>query len=307
MITYPVTPERITRAANVVVYATNAETIGIDVSHWNNWSNPAATWEAGARFVIVRLGSIDSSTGVPYVDYDLLNYLELLRDHPEFAVACYWYARLNKDLQVQADAIAGLVEMARNDYGVEFGFVAIDIETAGRAEDLRRLCLLTEEATDKDAIIYTNPNTWLYLLTGDKSWAAYFDLWQAQYRVLQPTDLPHFSAPKMWQYSADGNNMGREYGCESDDVDLDKFFGDEATMRAYFGSYIVEPEPQPERVRVTATANLIIRDAPAGERKGYAAPGSVWVVYGRVNDANGREWVEIAEDSFIAGWYTDAA
>lgn len=53
-----------------------------------------------------------------------------------------------------------------------------------------------------------------------------FPLWVAHYAKVKNPLLPtYWSVYEMWQYSADGNNRGAEFGQTSDDADLSVFWG----------------------------------------------------------------------------------
>jgi len=242
-------------------------TKGIDISHWNAWESPQRAWEAGARFVIVRFGSIANLTGEVYTDYDLENNMQLLKDwnanNPDkiLAVAIYFYGRLNHDVIKQAQFIADMVDYIEFDLGVKVGFIVWDQEEAGDAELLRVGMTEAEHRSGKVCVLYTNLNAWKYLLRGDKSWGVFFDLWQAQWTLANMPDLlepwhPDFKW-SLWQYSSK-NGLGIVFGGAGHpegtaDMDLNYFNGSEAEMYDYFNYSPDEPlPPEPEPLPVIA-------------------------------------------------------
>ena len=64
-----------------------------------------------------------------------------------------------------------------------------------------------------------------------------------------------------------------------------------------------DPTPAPDIVRVTSTIGLYIRNAPNGAKLGAAYPGSIWYVMRRVT-VDGKEWLQVGDNAFMAGWYT---
>jgi len=67
-----------------------------------------------------------------------------------------------------------------------------------------------------------------------------FPLWVAHYaRVKNPLLPSYWTVYDLWQYSADGNNRGGEFGQTSDDVDLSVFWG---TQDAFFKWVGFNPE-----------------------------------------------------------------
>ncbi len=63
-----------------------------------------------------------------------------------------------------------------------------------------------------------------------------FPLWVAYYAKVKNPALPsYWSVYDLWQYSADGNNRGREFGQTSDDADLSVFWGSLDTFHKWVG------------------------------------------------------------------------
>ena len=148
-----------------------------------------------------------------------------------------------------------------------------------------------EDETGQTGIVYTRANWWnTYMPRCD--WAKQHELAVAQYNpyIATPSDLPddwdEIHNPKpwtFWQWSADGNGLGRTYGCQCDDIDLDRYNGTVAQFNARYGTHILpledptpptpEPEPEPEPdlppeikpvklVKVLAGRGLNVRSLP---------------------------------------------
>jgi hypothetical protein len=90
-----------------------------------------------------------------------------------------------------------------------------DIEVAGDAAKVNAFMDLIDRSGMLTGI-YTNPNTALYLLTGDKSWMAEYELWLADWTA--PANPPKpWTEWAMWQYAVKPD--GKEYGAQSASID----------------------------------------------------------------------------------------
>jgi lysozyme len=188
---------------------------GIDVSKWQgkmDWRRAAG---AGVQFAIIRAGSVDNITCVPYCDTQLFNNAGAAGFLP---ISYYWFFRPNRDPELQADYFVDLVRDIRRDFPVW-----CDIELSGQASAVRRFCELVEQIVPVG--IYSNPNTILYLLKGGKGWMNNYPLWLADWPApsklgTRPANVPKpWRSYSVWQYSSNGN--GRKYGAQSLTVDLD--------------------------------------------------------------------------------------
>ena len=102
----------------------------------------------------------------------------------------------------------------------------------------------------KKPIIYTSAGFWNFTA----GWEKDCKLWVANYTSAAEPMMPVAWKPKenpdkypwrLWQWSADGNNKGAEYGVSSRDLDLDRYHGTLAEFNAEFGVN-VQPLPTPE-------------------------------------------------------------
>jgi GH25 family lysozyme M1 (1,4-beta-N-acetylmuramidase) len=218
------------------------EVLGVDVSTWQgemNWNTAAA---AGARFAFIRICSTDSVTGRPYEDWQFpRNAVQA----PDYLLAGgYGYFRPNFDPLVQADF---LCERAST-WDRNLPIVA-DIETNGglppRSTQIqgavRAYLERIEQNTGEMPIIYTR-GSWWNLNLGNPDWASAYDLWCARYNPLldgpwsdgyyrpEPWNAWHF-----WQFSADGNGRGAEFGAQSDSIDLNWWYSSYDDLLEYAG------------------------------------------------------------------------
>lgn len=219
--------------------------LGIDVSKWQGQMDWAQACEAGARFAFLRAGSIDAVYAQCYEDYQWARNSVIA---PRFMpCGCYWYFRPNLNPAKQANFYLELVR------GKDFKLPLVaDVEEAGGLNSTQvalNLALFIETIhalTGKYPLIYTRGEWWNSHVADSPLWDK-CGLWIARYHPslsgpwadgkYKPRD---WSEWRFWQFSADGNNRGHEFGAESDDICLDYFNGAEADFRAYLGE-----APQP--------------------------------------------------------------
>jgi GH25 family lysozyme M1 (1,4-beta-N-acetylmuramidase) len=134
------------------------------------------------------------------------------------------------------------------------------------------------ELTGKEMMIYTRASWWdAHVVRND--WAKQHLLWVAHYTSGPvpniPADWGAINNPKtwtLWQWSANGNGLGGAYGCQSDDIDLDRFNGGDAEFEAVFGTkpraQATIPPPLSTHVVTTATINPRTRPVVASDTDG---------------------------------------
>jgi GH25 family lysozyme M1 (1,4-beta-N-acetylmuramidase) len=198
---------------------------GIDLSHWNpNW-RPAETLEAGAKFAILRAGSINDVTGIPYRD-NLIDQHYARGAPTALKLGYYWYMRPQHDPVKQADYFWEIVKGFRRELPLW-----CDIENNGNlapkavTSAVLRFCARLE--LHAPVGIYTRATFSNFYMTPEPALAKY-PLWVARY---SPT-LNHPWGDKgtfrpnpwrnwlIWQWSADTNFRGSEFGVDSPQIDL---------------------------------------------------------------------------------------
>ena len=215
------------------------DTIGIDVSHWNGVMNWEITALAGAKFAIIRAGSINYETGIPYTDYKFEVNAENAPKHIDH-IGYYWFWRANQDPRVQAKYFSNLIE-----YKVWDIPPVVDVEASngiGIAKLTSNLKIFLDEVEDRidtKPMIYTRASFWNYA-TERPDWGLNYKLWCARYVSITPIlPSPMMNGPwgdgsfrpfpwanhgkdnwDYWQYWAGGNKQGAKYGAESTDIDM---------------------------------------------------------------------------------------
>ena len=213
--------------------------IVIDVSKWNGEMNFETAANAGAKGAIIRAGSINYVTGVPYTDYRFEVNAE---EAPQYLdhVGYYWYWRANQDPRIQAKYFSNLIEYKTWDIPP-----VADVEASNKIHPItltsRLRCFLdeVENRTGTKPMIYTRASFWNYA-TEQPSWALNYKLHCARYVSMTPQlppnmmdgpwsdgkfkPLPWANRGKdnweYWQFWADGNGQGSKYGGSSNSMDI---------------------------------------------------------------------------------------
>ena len=127
--------------------------------------------------------------------------------------------------------------------------------------------------------------------------------------TIYPLHVAHYTTnlvpllPRSWstwaihQYSADGNGLGNFYGVQSADVDLNRFNGDEAALRAYCGlTTPFPPVPAPEWPRAVISRGdpRPLRYSPStmAEKYGNLPPALRVLAYQEMT-VNGDVWLRL--------------
>jgi hypothetical protein len=187
---------------------------GIDVSYYQSVMDWQKAKAVGVQFAIIRAGSVGNITGLCYTDDQYRNNVANLA-LVDIPYAVYWFFRPNQSVTKQAEYFLNLAkDAALGDLDVDLW---VDIEVAGEAAKVKAFIELLDRSGLSTGI-YTNPNTALYLLTGDKAWMAEYPLWLADWTA--PANPPKpWTEWAMWQYAVKPD--GKDYGAQSASIDHD--------------------------------------------------------------------------------------
>jgi len=225
--------------------------LGVDVSHWQAKRDVVPVvhmdWEkckqAGAQFAYIRAGSINLSNGICYEDFEFQYNSEVAPGL--MPVGFYWYWRPQYSGIEQADYFCNLIES--KDWrippwaDVEAPLVGM---TNQKAAD--RLQEFVDRVTSRIGypMIYTRGYYWNDYIASRSLWPL-LDLAIARYTSkpepwgnpgdedkLRPRDWREWL---FWQWSADGNGRGAEFGAQSNSIDLDYYNGNQDDFDDEFG------------------------------------------------------------------------
>lgn len=213
---------------------------GIDVSHFQGVMNHAQAASL-INFAYIRAG-IGNMTRDTQLDNNRNGFT---RENVPWGL--YWYLKPAYDWKKHVASIVTVL----NEGGWSLPFWADTEENGGLNKVLLegwlyKLVRDVEQGIGKELIIYTGPYFWNTNMPLT-NWAKNRRLAIANYtsasQPIIPNEWANASQPRtwtFWQWSADGNNKGRLYGAQSDDIDLDRFNGDAAKFKQIFG---VDPHP----------------------------------------------------------------
>lgn len=124
--------------------------------------------------------------------------------------------------------------------------------------ELRTFIERVETLTGKLPYIYTSYGYWTSGAGyANQTWAAKYPLWHAQYTSAKtPTIKPPFSTWTFWQWSADGNGKGAEYGAKSSAIDLNRFNGDAIDFQKFLGADVIPPVELPDPPDTATSARI---------------------------------------------------
>ena len=119
---------------------------------------------------------------------------------------------------------------------------------------LQAYMLALEGLCGKKPLLYTSRGYWTrWAPYASQYWALNYPLWIAHYTGLpQPTLPKPFTEWRFWQWSADLNKLGEEYGAQSVSIDLNRYNGNMESFLQFVGNETPTPPPSPDlETRVT--------------------------------------------------------
>ena len=220
---------------------------GIDISHYQQ----SFTFKNNIDFIVIK-----ATEGIGKDD----KFEELMESAKDVPIkGAYHYFRTEVSPILQAE---NFLTCADNKC---LRFLVVDYEAknnvldmAGAASLLDMMEYLVANQT-VPVILYTSPYIYRDNL---RIWYEEFDafpLWLARWSGDSETGDPTQGILErdwqFWQYSADGNLMGEEYGVESRDVDLDVFNGTFEDLQEWLGTD--EPPPICEELQTLVNLNSL--------------------------------------------------
>jgi lysozyme len=206
---------------------------GIDVSYYQGTIDWAKVAASGRAFAIARIGD-----GADFIDpkfatnYAANKQRGLIR-------GSYQFFRAGDDPVKQAEIVLAHIGMlADGDLPPVIDIEVLDGQSAATLISRARKWLeIVEAGIGRPPIVYTSPGFWSTL--GNPDFSRY-PLWVAHWGVSCPSLPGNWKAWKFWQHSESGTVSGI-----SGAVDLDKFDGDLAQLKAFAAPPSPSPTPSP--------------------------------------------------------------
>ena len=257
--------------------------LGLDVSYHQGEMDWYKARKAGAYYAFIRAGSCTSTSGDCYTDSQFERNSSLA---PEYLpVGYYWYFRPNHAPIKQAEYFCSLIKDKR-----QMMPPVMDLESKGLEQTPYSITMAAVKFATR---VYERLGVWPLLYSRalwlnantipDPVFKA-LGLWVARYHstIIHPWGddkcIPRdFIDWLFWQHSADGNGRGKEFGAQSNSIDLNFFNGDLAIFEHYIGEH-------PVLVEVTALWAVSLRGGPGGPATGATWRGTQWPVLGESED-----------------------
>jgi lysozyme len=228
----------------------------------------------------------------------------------------YWYIKAGKDVQKHVESFSNICFELDPDlpplFDCEYTEYTENVKT--NTTNWLMKMVNTWEFLYNDPMIYTRASWWDYN-TVRSDWPKRHKLHAAHYNLFVeepdvPADWGNVNIPRPWthwQYSADGNHMGAQFGVSSGSIDLNRYNGSVEDFEREFGvtlnmvDPITPPEPCATRFRVLVDV-LNVRTGPGTSYP--LASGDNKLAKGEVVEAmdiaGANVWVEIAPKRWSA-------
>lgn len=205
----------------------------VDVSKWQGDINKQKMLAAKPLGIIIRAGSINHTTGECYEDYQFRNNAR--KFNGEIPCGYYWYFRPEHSATIQASYFSNLLKEVQVDLDPWADTESNDghVSMGTFQTNLNTFLFVTDSMLDVDSVIYTRGSFWNPHV-GNPAWAKERRLCIAMYSdtAQHPWNgFPSYYRPApwndflLWQYSADGNGRGAEFGAESSAIDINRYNG----------------------------------------------------------------------------------
>lgn len=294
------------RIYSAVFGAAYWEVQGIDISKWNG-SVSFRVAKTKCQYVIMRLGY-----GTQWKDpaCDTFYRDAIASDMP---VGVYWYCNIGQDANLTAESFASEIITHRPQLDIVLDAEQSTLNPTGTLNWLMTCDARLTALTGKKAMFYTSAGFWNTKVARSSYWAGR-QLWVANWTTRDTPYMPYdWSTWSHWQWSADGNQKGAEYGASGGDadMDLDRFNGTVVQFNAKYGTHIgpiggtppVQPPvgTVPEKIIVnTGEANLRLTPDPIAQNVcGSSKMGMVLYPEGIEKDQFSKEWYKLGKKIYI--------
>lgn len=229
--------------------------LGADTSHWSGSINFDTMYNAGAKFWITKATDAYKASPFQYEDSKFMEFSTAAFQHGKILTGCYHWLQLSIDPKVAADYYLERYNRFFFDFPPILDFEERYVIDTGKFSDYAWRAQMwlehVELKTGRKPIIYTAKWYMDYFKSEYVSWMSKYPLWVADYTWTSntlgyPTRMPQpWTKQVMWQFSADGNNRGAEFGVDGDDICLDWYEGSYDNLLSFLGVTQPTPEPPP--------------------------------------------------------------
>jgi GH25 family lysozyme M1 (1,4-beta-N-acetylmuramidase) len=230
---------------------------GIDISKWNGTMDFNIVQNL-VRFIYLRGGN------GAYLD-PLFKVYKTEVVNRKIPWGLYWFVYVGQNIDVQVNAFVNVIKEGGWILPPVADFEITTLSVEGTTNYIKTFMERVQTQVNGKMVIYTGPGWWNANVQRN-TWAAKYHLWVAHWTSADQPILPKdWTSALFWQWSANGNNKGREYGSiDGDyDMDLDRYMGDAASWAELIGSTPEEPPVEPPQTKYKVSiSDLSIRTGP---------------------------------------------
>ncbi len=259
----------------------------VDVSTWQRDINVQKMLAAGTKAMYIKAGGTDKNNGASYTDWRFRENAQ--KFSKRIPCGYYYFFYPHFDGAKQARYFCNLLKSVNWNLPP-----AVDVESnprnVGKARfqaELKEFIDTVEAELGVQPVIYTRATFWNPNV-GAPVWAANYKLWVALYSTTAKhpwnNDPNSIFRPRpwndwwLWQYSADGNKRGAEFGVATASIDINRVNMSEAEFYAFAkwtpeGAEPVPVEEETPAEEDTAAETPSTQPAPAWPRKGFLRAG----------------------------------
>lgn len=292
-------------------------TIGCDTSHWSGTINFETMYNAGARFWITKATDAYKVSPIQYEDSKFMEFSTAVFQHGKMLNGCYHWLQASIDPVEAANFYLERYNRFNFHFPPILDFEEVYTIETGKYSDFAWRAQMwlehIEKKTGRKPIIYTAKWYTDHFKDSYLSWMKAYPLWVADYTwtsntLGRPTYMPYpWEKQTMWQFSADKNNRGAEFGVGSDDICLDWYEGDYNSLLEFLGTAEIPPIEPPAEPPVeppaqeciwepkTSLFNINVREAPTiRARKWFLFPSNHKAELGnKVVVSDKEEWRQL--------------
>lgn len=294
--------------------------LGCDTSHWSGSINFETMYNAGAKFWITKASDAYVSSPIQYEDTKFMEFSTAAIKHGKLLTGCFHWLQASIDPKVAADFYLERYNRFVFNFPPILDFEEKNVFVTGKLSDFAWRAQVwleyVHEKTGRLPIIYTAKWFTEQFKSSYLSWMSKYPLWVADYTwtanniLHRPFRMPEqWEKHTIWQFSADENGRGKEFGAPGGDIDLNWFEGSYDDLKEFLGAIeIPTPEPVPgpplppitTDVRMMVVSDIItIREKPSTLSKKLGTKTKGDVVF--VHDFGGSScWAQLPDGTWCA-------
>lgn len=242
--------------SNSIGGAMSERVLGTDTSHWTGSINFETMYQAGARFWYTKATDAYWNSPVQWEDSKFNIFSEQALEHGKLLTGCYHWLQASIDPKVAADFYLERYKRFPFHFPPVLDFEERSVITTGKFSDYawraQEWLHRAEDKTGRRPFIYTAKWFTNYFKKEYISWMDEYPLIVADYSWISklrnwPYYMPYpWIKHMMWQFSADGNKRGKEFGTGAVDIDLNWYEGSYQQLLYTLGlDNPPQPEPEP--------------------------------------------------------------